>query len=95
MAAYLVAGVTRITDPGAFEHWRTLVAPLIAEYGGKVLAAASGEAVEGEWQPLALTIIEFPTMDDLRQFYHAREDAPLRQLRKEAVAGDIVFVDGI
>src|SRR3954447_26140448 len=62
---------------------------------GKILAAASAEQVEGEWQPLAIMIIVFPTMDDLRQCYASVVEHPeLRELRQRAVVGDVVFVDG-
>ena len=95
MAAYLVAGVSRVSDPSGFEHWRAQVAPLVAQYGGTFLAAASSEHVEGEWRPIAMAIIAFPTMDDLRQCYNSVEHPELAQLRQRSVVGDIVIVDGV
>jgi uncharacterized protein (DUF1330 family) len=94
MAAYLIANVD-VTDPAAYDAYRSRVAPLVAKFGGRFLVRGGEHAVlEGAWQPRRLVVIEFPSMESLRAWYGSDEYAPLIALRKQAASGDLVAVEG-
>lgn len=51
-------------------------------------------ALEGPWAPEFITLIEFPSMDELRQFYDSEEYRPWLELRRNAGNGSLVIFEG-
>ena len=69
MPAYAIADVT-VTDATAMEEYRKQVPATIAKYGGRYLVRGGAhEALEGEWKPNRLVILEFPSMAQARRWY--------------------------
>jgi uncharacterized protein (DUF1330 family) len=95
MPAFLVSENLEVTDPAKLEEYREKVIPIIQQFGGRFRTAAPGEAVEGDWAPQTLVIIEFDDMATLRAWYDSAEYAPVKPLRHEAMRGNVVFVDGL
>ena len=94
MGAYLIADI-EVTDPTAFEEYRQKVAPLVAKYGGKYLVrGGASEAVEGDWVPSRLVVLEFENMDRLKEFYHGEEYRPVMAIRTKSTVSKIVIVEG-
>ena len=95
MAAYAVVNV-RVTDPVRYEEYRSKVPATIASYGGRYLVRGGAlEVLEGEWYPERLVVLEFESIGRLREWYDSPEYAPLKQLRQEAAATQLVFVEGL
>lgn len=65
MPAYLMV-LTEITDPAGLEEYGRQVLPVIERYGGRFLAAAPPDVLEGELRPHVAVIIEFPSMERAR-----------------------------
>jgi uncharacterized protein (DUF1330 family) len=66
MAAYLLADV-EIRDPGPYAAYRRRFDGILARYGGRILInGGSVEALEGEWRPRRLVVLEFPSADHAR-----------------------------
>ncbi|MDH4095911.1 MAG: DUF1330 domain-containing protein [Betaproteobacteria bacterium] len=94
MTAYVIAEV-EVTDPAAYEDYRKLVPPTIARYGGKFLVRGGAtETKEGGWQPKRLVVLEFPSMDQARQWYHSPEYAPALAIRLKAARSRLVLAEG-
>ena len=69
MPAYIVAELT-ITDPEGFEEYRQGVPATVERYGGRyIVRGGQLEALEGDWQPRRLTILEFPTAEQARAWW--------------------------
>ena len=95
MAAYVIAEID-ITDPKAYEEYRTKVPAVIAKYGGRyIVRGGKVEALEGGWQPKRLAVLEFPSMEQAQKFYRSEDYAPLIKLRQRASKGKIVVVEGL
>jgi uncharacterized protein (DUF1330 family) len=95
MAAYAVVNVG-VTDPVLYEEYKSKAPDTIASYGGRYLARGGAvEVLEGEWGPARLVILEFESMERLREWYDSPEYAPFKQLRQEATATDFVVVEGL
>jgi uncharacterized protein (DUF1330 family) len=95
MAAYVVAEID-ITDPKAYEEYRTKVPAVISKYGGRyIVRGGKVESMEGGWEPKRLAVVEFPTMDQALKFYRSDEYAPLIKLRQRASRGKLVIVEGV
>jgi uncharacterized protein (DUF1330 family) len=95
MAVYAVVNV-RVTDPARYAEYRDKAPATIAHYGGRYLVrGAAVEALEGEWDPERLVVLEFESMGRLREWYDSPEYAPLKRLRGEAAATQFVVVEGL
>jgi uncharacterized protein (DUF1330 family) len=79
MPAFYVAQV-EWTDNAAREQYVAKVADTVKAFGGK-LYAGSAEKLEGDWQPARLAIVEFDSMQRLRDWYDSAEYADLKKLR--------------
>ena len=95
MAAYVVVDID-ITDPAAFGEYQQLAGPIVAKYGGKLLAAGPPAAtLEGNWQPKVVTILEFPSIEQAQQWHAAPEYQAPKALRQRAATCHAVLVAGV
>lgn len=95
MPAYLISDVTA-KDAAAFETYRTRAAASIARYGGRYLVRGGPiEALEGQWTPRTIVVVEFPTVDQARLWYRSPEYAQALAVRDEALSRHLILVDGI
>lgn len=66
-----------------YRQYQTQVQPLMAIHGGKVLAIGRDlEVMEGRHDGQRLIVLEFPSMDQLRAFWHSKEYAQIKPLRE-------------
>lgn len=95
MAAYLIVDI-EVTDPAAYEEYRSLVPPLVAKYGGKYLVRGGNfEKVEGDWTPTRLVVLEFENLARAKQFYYSEEYEPVKQIRLKSTNSNMVMVEGV
>ena len=66
MAAYMIADYLEELDPEGIAKYRDAARDTILAHGGKVIVAGPGEAIEGDWAPTRMVIIEFESMEKLR-----------------------------
>ena len=100
MAAYYIA-----LGREAPENWREPMRPYLdqveatmALYGGYYTTYGRHrvEVVEGDVGPhLGVTIVEFPSWEQLWAWYHSAEYAPLKALRHQHMRFDVMLVDGL
>ena len=94
MAAYVIGDI-EVTDPEAYAKYAAGVPETVAAFGGKYLVrGAAGEAVEGDWTPKRLVVLEFESMERLKAWYDSPEYADLKKLRQSASKGNLIFADG-
>jgi uncharacterized protein (DUF1330 family) len=94
MAAYFIVEID-ITDPVGFEDYRKRVPATIERYGGRYLARGGTlETIEGSWTPKRVVVLEFPSIDQARRWYHSDEYRELKALRLRTSRGSIVLVEG-
>ena len=95
MMAYVISEV-EVRDAAGFEAYRTIAAQAIAQYGGRYLVrGGAAEAVEGGPPPKTLIVVEFPSMDRLRQWYASPEYAKALEHRRTALERRLIFVEGV
>ena len=95
MAAYVIAEVN-VTDQMLYEEYKKMIPATVEKYGGRF--AARGGAVdskEGGWSPARLVILEFPSMEKARSWYHSPEYAPALALRLKAATAKLILVEGV
>jgi uncharacterized protein (DUF1330 family) len=94
MSAYVI-GEIDVTDPAAYEDYRKQVLAVVTKYGGKFLVRGGKvDSKEGGWAPKRIVVLEFPSMEQARKWYHSAEYAPLIKLRQKASKGKLILVEG-
>ena len=95
MAAYVIVEVN-VTDSQLFAEYAKGVPATIAAYGGKYLVrGGSVDAKEGGWTPKRIVVLEFPSMDQARKWYHSPEYKPLLEMRLKAANSKMILVEGV
>jgi uncharacterized protein (DUF1330 family) len=95
MPAYVI-GEVEITDPQAYQEYAKRVPETIARHGGRYLARGGVvESKEGDWNPKRIVVLEFPTMDQARKWYHSPDYGPVLAIRLKAARSKLILVDGV
>jgi uncharacterized protein (DUF1330 family) len=104
MAAYLIVHRREIIDPEKLKNYRDGVGKTIERYGGRVVVRADGfESLEGSWEsgrhgddshPQRITIVEFPSMTALRDWYESPDYSALKAIRLDSSVSDVAAVEG-
>ena len=95
MAAYVIFYVESITDRQALEHYKRAALPTLREAGGSVTVAyGRHEVLEGA--PLTgVVMVEFPSFEAARAWYHSDAYRTASVLRKAASTAHAVLVEGV
>lgn len=84
-----------VTDPEKFAQYGAQVPATIEQYGGRYLVrGGETQAIEGDWAPPRVVVLEFPSMDQLKKWYYSKEYAPLIELRQQSAKTNLSFVEG-
>ena len=92
---YLVVE-SKVTDPAAYDNYKSLAAAAIAQYGGRYLVrGGQAEILEGPWSaPQRLVIVEFDSVELAKQFYDSPEYRAAREARAGAADMNMLVVEG-
>jgi uncharacterized protein (DUF1330 family) len=95
MAAYVVAQ-DEVTDPQGFARYREMVPPIIEQFGGRFLVrGGKAEALEGDWEPSRLIIIEFDSVERAKAWWSSEEYAEAKALRQRTANTKLTVVEGV
>jgi uncharacterized protein (DUF1330 family) len=95
MPAYVIFYVDSIADPLLLERYKHAARPTLRETGGVVTVAyGRHEVLEGA--PLAgVVMVEFPTFEAARAWYHSAGYQAAATLRQSAATAHAVLVEGL
>jgi len=94
MAAYILAEI-EITNPEGYKEYTKQVPATIAKYGGRFLIrGGASEALEGDWPQRRRVMLEFPTMDAARKWWHSPEYEKPKAMRQAASRGKLLLMEG-
>ena len=95
MPAYAISEV-EMRDAAGFDAYRANAAKTISKYGGRYLVrGGAANLIEGGPPPKTIVIVEFPTMERLREWYASPEYAEALKVRETALDRRLIFVEGI
>ena len=95
MAAYVISEL-EVLDTVAIETYRALAAKSIAQYGGRYLVrGGAADLAEGGPTPKNIIVVEFPSMERLREWYASPEYAEALKIRQTALDRRLIFVEGV
>lgn len=94
MSAYVIVEI-EITDPELYERYKQLAPATVQAHGGRYLArGGTTAALEGDWDPQRLVILEFGSLDQARAWHDSPEYRDARSLRWRAARSRMVAVAG-
>jgi uncharacterized protein (DUF1330 family) len=95
MPAYVIVDVA-VTNPEGYAAYRTLSGPSVEQYGGRFLVRGGAvEALEGEWLPTRLVVIEFGSVTQAKTWYASPEYTEARRVRQGAANFKMIVVEGV
>lgn len=95
MVAYVIVDLD-VKDAAGYDSYRREVPATLAKYGGRFLVrGGASEVLEGDWAPKRVVVLEFPSMDALKRWYHSEEYKPLIKLRQAHSSGHLIAVEGV
>ena len=95
MSAYLIFDI-HVTDPEGYEPYRQRAAGIIEAHGGRYLARGGAtQVLEGEWELDRLVVLEFPSVEQAKAWYHSPEYQEIAPIRQGASEGKAVLVQGV
>ena len=95
MPAYVILDIT-VNDPDLFAEYKTLAPATIDAYGGTYLArGGKAEALEGDWKPNRIVILEFDSADTAKKWLDSPEYRDARAMRQKAAISHTIVVEGV
>jgi len=93
--AYVIVDID-VTDPVAYDRYKVLAAPAVAQFGGSyIVRGGATEVLEGDRVPNRTVLIEFPDVDAARNWYHSPEYTAAREERAGAATGSLILAEGV
>ncbi len=94
MAAYVIVDMT-VTDPVRIEEYRKLAGAAVVAYGGRfVVRGGKIEALEGDWNPQRIVVLEFPSVEQARKWWSSPEYRAACEIRNRAARTRMILVEG-
>ena len=85
-----------VTDAAAYARYRAVAGPIMARHGGEfVVKSGRIEPLEGGWNPPSLFVVEFPSFEQARAFYHSPEYQEMLTLRAASARARGILVEGL
>lgn len=95
MPAYVILDIT-VTDPDLFEEYKAVAPATIAAFGGKYLVrGGNAEALEGDWTPNRIVVLEFENIDTAKAWIDSPEYREARAMRRQAATSHSIVVEGV
>lgn len=92
--AYVIGHIT-VTNPEDYAEYVRLDTPIIEAAGGTFLVrGGESDPVEGTFKDRHV-VVEFPSMDAARAFYHSPEYQEVAKIRFANAESDMLIVEGV
>lgn len=94
MPAFVIAMV-EILQPERYPEYKEIATRSVAAHGGRYIARGGRvDALEGEWQPRRIAMIEFENMERARAWWASEEYREGKALRQAIAKTTLLVVEG-
>jgi uncharacterized protein (DUF1330 family) len=95
LPAYIIVNVT-VNDAKRYEDYKPLASASIAQFGGKYLArGGKSEALEGDYKPNRMVILEFPSVEKAKAWWSSADYAEAKSIRQACSYADMIIMEGL
>jgi len=94
MSAYIIVEV-KIHNQEEYEEYKRLTPGSVDAYGGRfVVRGGMTESLEGDWNPERIVVLEFPTIERAKEWYHSKEYTSAKKIRHQNATSKMLLVQG-
>lgn len=95
MAVYVLIDRLSVTDPDRFGGYPLLAEAAVTRHGGRYVLphGTQIEALEGNWMPNGIVLIEFDDGEQARRWWDSPEYAAAKAIHSHATISNIILVD--
>lgn len=94
MPAYIIIEID-VHDPAAYDDYKKLTPATLEVYGGKfIVRGGAAETLEGDWAPKRIVVLEFPSVEKAKAWWHSEEYAGPKAMRHAASTSRMIVVEG-
>ena len=95
MPGYIIATLNSINDPDAFAAYQKSASASFIKYGAKfLLNSRNVDALDGDWQPSGVVVVEFENYELAKKFYDSPEYQAVIKQRFDSADSAVIIVDG-
>jgi len=95
MKAYLICDVS-VHDRDALLRYLELAKGTVEAFGGRYLSQAGDiSVIEGDWSPQTIVVVEFPSVEAAKTWYHSEDYAGALAINPKAMTRKMILVEGI
>jgi uncharacterized protein (DUF1330 family) len=85
-----------VNDAKRYEDYKPLASASIAQFGGKYLArGGKAEALEGDYKPNRMVILEFPSIEKAKAWWCSTEYGDAKSIRQSCSYADMIVLEGL
>lgn len=93
MPAFFIARVN-IMDREQYQKYLQVVPGIIKKYHGTArVRTEESLTLEGPVENRRIIVLEFPSVEEAKRFYHSEEYGEAIRIRKNAAAGEVIVVE--
>ena len=94
MPAYVIGAVQSVNDPAGYAEYQQMAGATLEKYGGKLIAGGTDiEVAEGSWSPIGVVVVEFESMERLKEWYNSQEYSAVRPRRLQSADTGAIFLN--
>ena len=95
MSAYVIVQVD-VKDPTRYEDYKKMVPPSLEKFGGRfIVRGGKTHTLEGDWAPKRFVMVEFPSVEQAKAWWHSPEYRAARDLRWATAESQMIIAEGI
>ena len=95
MPAYVIVEI-EIEDNEVYEEYKKLTPAAIAAYNGKfIVRGAKTECLEGDWDPERIVVLEFPSVERVKEWWASPEYSKAKALRQKSAKTKMIVMQGV
>ncbi|PKL47643.1 MAG: DUF1330 domain-containing protein [Planctomycetes bacterium HGW-Planctomycetes-1] len=96
MSVYMIVEAKEVLDKQKYGEYISKVPQIIEQFGGKyIVRGGKVSAVEGNWNPARLIIVEFESMDKFKQWWNSPEYRKIAPIREQSAKMNAIVVEGV
>ena len=94
MTAYLIANID-VHDPETYAKYAQQAPAFIEKHGGRyIVRGGNARALEGDWSPQRLIVIEFPSVEHATAFIEDPEYRAIAEIRWSSSTTNLTIAEG-
>jgi uncharacterized protein (DUF1330 family) len=95
MPAFVIVDI-HIGDHKQYELYKTLTPATIAAFDGRfIVRGGETTALEGEWNPERIVVLEFPSVQRAQEWWNSDLYSPAKEIRQKAARTKMIIVEGV